>query len=69
MNANKKTARMAGFHYFMYFLTSIIANMFGRFVFVDSPVTVMDPKNWTLPLGVELRTRKEVQNAEETQEF
>lgn len=30
---------------------------------------VMDPKNWTLPLGVELRTRKEVQNAEETQEF
>ena len=30
---------------------------------------VMDPKNWTLPLGVELRTRKEVQNAEETQNF
>jgi hypothetical protein len=31
---------MAGFHYFMYFLTSIIANMFGRFIFVDAPVTV-----------------------------
>jgi len=31
---------MAGFHYFMYFVTSIIANMFGRFVFVDAPVTV-----------------------------
>lgn len=30
---------MAGSHYFMYFVTSIIANMFGRFVFVDAPVT------------------------------
>ena len=40
MNSIKKTARMAGFHYFMYFATSIIANMFGRFVFVNAPVTV-----------------------------
>jgi hypothetical protein len=40
MNSIKKTARMAGFHYFMYFVTTIIANMFGRFVFVDAPVTV-----------------------------
>jgi len=40
MNTNKKTARMAGFHYFMYFVTSIIANMFGRFIFVDATVTV-----------------------------
>jgi hypothetical protein len=40
MNPLKKTARMAGFLYFMYFVTSIIANMFGRFVFVDAPVTV-----------------------------
>ena len=40
MNSIKKTARMAGFHYFMYFATSIIANMFGRFIFVDAPVTV-----------------------------
>ena len=31
---------MAGFHYFMYFITSIFANMFGRFIFVDAPVTV-----------------------------
>ena len=30
---------MAGFHYLMYILTSIIANMFGRFVFVDAAVT------------------------------
>ena len=40
MNSINKTARMAGFFYFMYFVTSIIANMFGRFVFVDAPVTV-----------------------------
>jgi hypothetical protein len=30
---------------------------------------VMDPKNWTLPVGVELRTRKEVQNGKETSEL
>jgi hypothetical protein len=30
---------------------------------------VMEPKNWTLPVGVELRTRNEVQDAKETQEF
>ena len=30
---------------------------------------VMDPKNWTLPVGVELRTRNEVQDAKETQKF
>ena len=30
---------------------------------------VMDPKNWTLPLGVELRTRNEVQDVKETQEL
>lgn len=30
---------------------------------------VMDPKNWTLPEGVELRTKNEVQDVKETQEF
>ena len=40
MNSIKKSARIAGFHYFMYFVTAIIANMFGRFVFVDAPATV-----------------------------
>ena len=40
MNSNKKTARIAGFLYFMYIVTSFIANMFGRFVSVDAPVTV-----------------------------
>jgi len=40
MNSIKKTARIAGFLYFTYFVTSIIANLFGRFVFVDAPATV-----------------------------
>ena len=40
MNSINKTARIAGFLYFMYIVTSFIANIFGRFVFVDAPVTV-----------------------------
>ena len=40
MNTINKTARIAGFLYFMYFATSIIGNVFGRFVFVDAPATV-----------------------------
>jgi hypothetical protein len=40
MNSIKKTARMAGFLYLMYFVTSIIANLFGNFVFVDAPATL-----------------------------
>ena len=40
MNSINKTARLAGFLYFMYFVTSITANLFGRFVFVDAPATV-----------------------------
>ncbi len=40
MNSINKTARMAGFLYFMCIVTSFIANMFGRFVSVDAPVTV-----------------------------
>jgi hypothetical protein len=40
MNSINKTARIAGLLYFMYILTSVIANMFGRFVFADAPVTV-----------------------------
>ena len=40
MNSIDKTARIAGILYFMYIVTSFIANMFGRFVFVDAPVTV-----------------------------
>ncbi len=40
MYTNNKIARIAGFLYFMCIVTSFIANMFGRFVFVDAPVTV-----------------------------
>src|SRR3972149_11077397 len=40
MNSINKTARIAGILYFMYIVTSIIGNEFGRFVFVDAPVTV-----------------------------
>ena len=29
----------------------------------------MDPKNWTLSIGVEWKTRKEVEHGKETQEF
>jgi hypothetical protein len=36
----RKIARLAGFLYFMYFLTSVIANFFGNFVFVDAPATL-----------------------------
>jgi hypothetical protein len=36
----RKTARIAGFLYFMYIVTSIIGNEFGRFVSVDAPATV-----------------------------
>ena len=36
----RKIARIAGFLYLMYFVTSIIGNEFGRFVGVDAPVTV-----------------------------
>ena len=40
MNSINKTARIAGLLYFMYIVTSFIANIFGHFVFVDAPVTV-----------------------------
>ena len=40
MNSINKTARIAGILYFMYIVTSIIGNEFGRFVSVDAPVTV-----------------------------
>ena len=40
IGTNNKTARIAGFLYFLFIVTSFIATMFGRFVFVDAPVTV-----------------------------
>ena len=42
MNTNKKTARIAGFLYLMYFVTTILADlfMFGHLGFGDAPATV-----------------------------
>lgn len=40
MNPGCKTARTAGLLYLLYVLTSVIANLFGKFVFVEAPVTV-----------------------------
>jgi len=37
---NKKIARIAGLFYFTYIVASIIAEQFGRFVFVKAPLTV-----------------------------
>src|SRR4030065_594831 len=40
MSTVKNIARIAGFLYFMYIVTSIIGNEFGRFVFAHAPATV-----------------------------
>jgi Domain of unknown function (DUF4386) len=40
MNTIKKTARIAGLLYCMYIVTSIIADLFGHFVFADAAATV-----------------------------
>jgi hypothetical protein len=40
MNSVNKIARTAGLLYLLYVITSVIANLFGNFVFVEAPVTV-----------------------------
>lgn len=40
MNSTSKIARTAGLLYLLYIVTSVVANMFGKFVFVEAPVTV-----------------------------
>lgn len=40
MNTVNKTARIAGLFYFLYILASIVADLFGQFVFADAQVTV-----------------------------
>ena len=40
MNSINKTARMAGLFYFIFILASIIADLFGHFVFADASATV-----------------------------
>jgi hypothetical protein len=40
MYSTSKIARTAGLLYLLYVITSFIANLFGKFVFVEAPVTV-----------------------------
>lgn len=40
MNSVNKIARIVGLFYLLYVITSVIANLFGKFVFVEAPVTV-----------------------------
>ncbi len=40
MYSTSKTARTAGLLYLLYVIASFIANLFGKFVFVEAPVTV-----------------------------
>ncbi len=54
MNSSKTTARWAGFHYLMYFVTTIAANKFGRFVFVDATVTVHQMQTHVLEFRIGL---------------
>ena len=40
MNSITKIARTAGLLYLLYMVTSVVANLFGKFVFVEAPVTI-----------------------------
>jgi hypothetical protein len=40
MNSTSKIARTAGLLYLFYVITSVVANLFGKFVFVEAPVTI-----------------------------
>jgi hypothetical protein len=40
MNSVTRIARTAGVLYLLYVITSVIANLFGKFVFVEAPVTI-----------------------------
>jgi hypothetical protein len=40
MNSVTKIARTAGLLYLFYVITSVVANLFGKFVFVEAPVTI-----------------------------
>jgi hypothetical protein len=40
MNSTSKIARTAGLLYLLYVVTSFVANLFGKFVFVEAPVTI-----------------------------
>ncbi|MDD5190276.1 MAG: DUF4386 domain-containing protein [Dehalococcoidales bacterium] len=40
MNSIKKTAKLAGLFYFAFIISSVVAGLCGRFVFVDAPATI-----------------------------
>ena len=40
MNSITKIARTAGVLYLLYVVASVVANLFGKFVFVEAPVTI-----------------------------
>ena len=40
MNSIDRTARIAGLLYLLYVIASVIANLFGKFVFVEAPVII-----------------------------
>jgi len=40
MNSISKIARTAGVLYLLYVVASVVANLFGKFVFVEAPVTI-----------------------------
>nr|HMN59068.1 DUF4386 domain-containing protein [Anaerolinea sp.] len=40
MTSINKIARTAGLFYLLYVVTSVVANLFGNFVFVEAPVTI-----------------------------
>jgi hypothetical protein len=40
MDSNNKTARIAGFLYFIYIATSIVADLFGKIVIADAPTLI-----------------------------
>jgi hypothetical protein len=54
MNSNKKTARMAGFFYLMFILTSIFADMLGHFAFGNATTIVnsMITHEWLFRIGL-----------------
>ena len=52
MNSSSRIARTAGLLYLLYMITSFVANVFGKFVFVEAPVTVNRIVTHTLPFRI-----------------
>jgi hypothetical protein len=52
MYSTPKIARTAGLLYLLYVITSVVANLFGKFVFVEAPVTVNHIMTHTLQFRI-----------------